>query len=115
MDSLAVTAEAIRRQGVRVAFSTVQHRDAPLCHYLEEAGIPVVETLHEQTAAFAAEGWAKVTREPGLGILTGPLGLPQARTGLHTAFSNESPMVGIENGAAGGGDAQHVAEQLGLA
>ena len=31
-----------------------------------EEGIDIVDVRHEQTAAFAAEGWAKVTREPGV-------------------------------------------------
>ena len=30
-----------------------------------EEGIEIVDVRHESTAAFAAEGWAKVTREPG--------------------------------------------------
>src|SRR5512133_886750 len=33
-------------------------------------GIDIVDVRHEQTAAFAAEGWAKVTREPGVAALT---------------------------------------------
>lgn len=111
----AVAAEGIRQQGVRVAFSTVGHRDLPLCRELEAAGIPVVETLSEQTAAFAAEGWAKVTREPGLVVLGGPLGLPQALTALANAFANESPMLVIDDAEAGDGHAQHVAEHLAMA
>ena len=35
-----------------------------------EEGIDLVDIRHEQTAAFAAEGWAKVTREPGVAALT---------------------------------------------
>ena len=111
----AVAAEGIRQHGVRVAFSTVGQRDLPLCGELEAVGIPVVETLGEQTAAFAAEGWAKVTREPGLVVLGGPLGLPQALTALANAFANESPMLVIDDAEAGGGDARHVAEHLAMA
>src|ERR1700712_613810 len=33
-------------------------------------GIDIVDTRHEQSAAFAAEGWAKVTRTPGVVALT---------------------------------------------
>ena len=33
-------------------------------------GIAIVDVRHEQTAAFAAEGWAKVTRRPGVAALT---------------------------------------------
>ena len=35
-----------------------------------EEGIEIVDVRHESTAAFAAEGWAKVTREPGVCALT---------------------------------------------
>ena len=33
-------------------------------------GIDIVDVRHEQAATFAAEGWAKVTREPGVAALT---------------------------------------------
>ena len=35
-----------------------------------EEGIEIVDVRHESTAAFAAEGWAKVTREAGVCALT---------------------------------------------
>ena len=35
-----------------------------------EEGIDLVDVRHESAAAFAAEGWAKVTREPGVCALT---------------------------------------------
>jgi acetolactate synthase-1/2/3 large subunit len=31
----------------------------------KEEGIDLVDVRHEQSAGFAAEGWAKATREPG--------------------------------------------------
>ncbi|HWI70790.1 MAG TPA: thiamine pyrophosphate-binding protein, partial [Baekduia sp.] len=34
-----------------------------------EEGIDIVDTRHEQAATFAAEGWAKVTRTPGVAAL----------------------------------------------
>src|SRR5256885_15928375 len=38
-------------------------------------GIDIVDTRHESAATFAAEGWAKVTRQPGVAALTaGPGG-----------------------------------------
>src|SRR5436305_12828700 len=33
-------------------------------------GIELVDVRHESTAGFAAEGWAKVTRQPGVAALT---------------------------------------------
>src|SRR3712207_9218204 len=34
-----------------------------------EEGIDIVDVRHEQAAGFAAEGWAKVTRQPGVAAL----------------------------------------------
>src|SRR5260370_41764126 len=34
-------------------------------------GIDIVDVRHEQAAGFAAAGWAKVTRTPGVAALTG--------------------------------------------
>ena len=35
-----------------------------------EHGIRIVDTRHEQTATFAAEGWSKVTRQCGVATVT---------------------------------------------
>ena len=35
-----------------------------------DEGIRLIDTRHEQTATFAAEGWSKVTRQPGVAALT---------------------------------------------
>ena len=40
--------------------------------------IRLIDTRHEQTAAFAAEGWSKVTRVPGVAALTAG---PASQTG----------------------------------
>jgi acetolactate synthase-1/2/3 large subunit len=58
--------------------------------------MPAIATLHEQTATFAAEGWSKVTRSPGVVVLDGPLGLPRALTGIANAAANSSPLVVID-------------------
>src|SRR4051812_50036716 len=39
-----------------------------------EEGIEIVDVRHEQSAAFAAEGWAKATRQPGVCALTAGAG-----------------------------------------
>jgi acetolactate synthase-1/2/3 large subunit len=41
-------------------------------------GIDIVDVRHEQAAAFAAEGWAKVTRTPGVCALTAGPGVTNA-------------------------------------
>src|SRR5439155_25819357 len=60
-----------------------------------EEGIELVDTRHEQAAAFAAEGWAKVTREPGVAALTAGPGVTNGMSAIAGALHNRSPMVVI--------------------
>ena len=59
----------------------------------KEEGIEIVDVRHESTAAFAAEGWAKVTREPGVCALTAGPGVTNGMSAIASAQSNHSPMV----------------------
>src|SRR5690349_10646094 len=58
-----------------------------------EEGIDIVDVRHEQAAAFAAEGWAKVTREPGVAALTAGPGVTNGMSALGSAQGNGSPML----------------------
>lgn len=56
-------------------------------------GLRLIDVRHEQTAAFAAEGWAKVTRTPGVAALTAGPGVTNGMSAMGSAFVNRSPMV----------------------
>src|ERR671937_448341 len=56
-------------------------------------GIEIVDTRHEAAAAFAAEGWAKVTREPGVCALTAGPGVTNGMSAMASALRNGSPML----------------------
>src|SRR3954464_15221379 len=56
-------------------------------------GIAIVDTRHEQTAAFAAEGWAKATRQPGVAALTAGPGVTNGMSAMASAQQNGSPML----------------------
>ncbi|HZQ34809.1 MAG TPA: thiamine pyrophosphate-binding protein, partial [Dehalococcoidia bacterium] len=58
-----------------------------------EEGIELVDVRHESTAAFAAEGWAKVTREPGVCALTAGPGVTNGISAMASAQANHSPVV----------------------
>jgi thiamine pyrophosphate-dependent acetolactate synthase large subunit-like protein len=58
-----------------------------------EEGIDIVDVRHESTAAFAAEGWAKVTREPGVCALTAGPGVTNGISAMASAQANHSPML----------------------
>src|ERR1700736_1116271 len=58
-----------------------------------EEGIDIVDVRHESTAAFAAEGWAKVAREPGVCALTAGPGVTNGMSAVAAAQANHSPIV----------------------
>ncbi|WP_421845635.1 acetolactate synthase [Mycobacterium sp.] len=58
-----------------------------------DEGIRLVDTRHEQTAAFAAEGWSKVTRVPGVAALTAGPGVTNGMSAMAAAQQNQSPLV----------------------
>ncbi len=56
-------------------------------------GIDLVDVRHESAATFAAEGWAKVTREPGVAALTAGPGVTNGISALASAQQNHSPVL----------------------
>ncbi len=55
--------------------------------------LPLVDVRHEQTATFAAEGWAKVTRRPGCAALTAGPGITNGVSAMAAAQMNGTPMI----------------------
>ncbi len=61
-----------------------------------------MDVRHEQTAAFAAEGWAKVTREVGVCALTAGPGVTNGMSAIASAQANHSPIVVLGGRAPAG-------------
>src|SRR5438309_3048860 len=53
----------------------------------------IVDVRHEQTATWAAEGMAKLTRRPGVAVLTAGPGITNGVSAITTAHFNGSPLV----------------------
>jgi acetolactate synthase I/II/III large subunit len=56
-------------------------------------GIDIVDVRHEAAATFAAEGWAKVTREPGVAALTAGPGVTNGMSAIASSQQNHSPVL----------------------
>ncbi|MDE3069321.1 MAG: acetolactate synthase [Acidobacteriota bacterium] len=65
-------------------------------------GIDIVDVRHESAAAFAAEGWAKVTRETGVCALTAGPGVTNGMSAMASAQANHSPMLVLGGRAPAG-------------
>lgn len=55
--------------------------------------MPIIDVRHEQTAVFAAEASAKLTRRPGLAVLTAGPGVTNGVSAVTTAQFNGSPVL----------------------
>jgi acetolactate synthase-1/2/3 large subunit len=85
-------ADAIRRAGVRWAFTVPGESFLGLLEGLEAVGINVVATRHEGAAAFMAEAHAQLTGRPAACLGTRAVGGSNLAIGIHTAYSDSSPM-----------------------
>jgi acetolactate synthase-1/2/3 large subunit len=87
--------EYLERLGVEAVFGLCGHTVIGLLDALGKSRIRFVSTRHEQTAAHAADGYARATGKPGV-VLThlGP-GLTNAATGVANAALDSIPMVVI--------------------
>jgi len=85
-------ADAIRRAGVRWAFTVPGESFLGLLEGLEAVGINVVATRHEGAAAFMAEAHAQLTGRPAACLGTRAVGAANLAIGIHTAFADSSPM-----------------------
>jgi acetolactate synthase-1/2/3 large subunit len=64
----------------------------PLYDGCVREGVRLVDTRHEQTATFAAEGWAKVTRRVGVAALTAGPGITNGISAITSAWINGTPL-----------------------
>jgi len=79
--------------GVRQLFTLNGAHVWPFYDAAKAAGIPVYDTRHEQSATFAAEAVAKLTRSPGVVILTAGPGVTNGVSAVTGAHFLGSPLV----------------------
>lgn len=68
----------------------------------EDHGVALLDVRHEQTAAFAAEAAGKLTRSPGLAVLTAGPGVTNGVSALAQASFSGAPMVVLGGRAPAG-------------
>ena len=87
--------ESLRRQQVEVFFGLPGGAVLPLYDALYSAGIRHLLVRHEQAAAFAADGYARVTGKPGVCLGTSGPGATNLITGLTSAMMDSIPVVAL--------------------
>ena len=92
-------AKALKKEGVEYVFTLNGGHIYNLYEGCADEGIELIDFRHEQVAAHAAEGWAKVTGKPGVCIVTAGPGVTDAVTGIANAFQAPSPMIMVGGNA----------------
>jgi acetolactate synthase-1/2/3 large subunit len=92
------------RHGVDTMFTLSGAHVFPLYDGAVKADPPMrlVDVRHEQTAVFAAEATAKLTRRPGLAVLTAGPGVTNGISAVTTAHFNGSPLLVLGGRAPAG-------------
>lgn len=88
-----LVARRLRASGIDTVFTLSGGHIFPIYDGCRSEGIRLIDTRHEQTAAFAAEGWSKVTRVPGVVALTAGPGVTNGMSAMAAARQNQSPML----------------------
>jgi len=96
MNGAQFVAGALVQEGVKYVFGLCGHTTLAVLDALAfETDIEFVSVRHEQVAAHAADGYARVTGEPGILLVHVGPGMTNAVTGVATAALDSTPLVVI--------------------
>lgn len=90
-----VVAKALRAENVPFIFTLCGGHVMSIYDGCLDEGIRVIDVRHEQTAGHAADGWARVTGQPGVAMVTAGPGLTDAVTAVASAHRANVPMICI--------------------
>ena len=111
-------AEALAAQlesyGVEYIFGTCGHTNIALLDAISRTGMKFVIARHEQTAAHAADGYARATGKPGVLLLHVGPGMMNAVTGVATAALDSVPLVAITGDVPSYYEGRHPHQEVNL-
>ena len=88
-----LVAKALKNEGVEVIFTLCGGHIIDIYDGCLDEGIQIIDVRHEQVAAHAADGYARMSGKPGCAVVTAGPGTTDAMTGVANAFRAESPFL----------------------
>jgi len=88
-----LAAEALIEKKIEYIFTLSGGHITPIYQYLENSPVKLFDTRHEQAAVFMAEAWGRMTRKPGIAMVTAGPGFTNALTAIANANMANSPLV----------------------
>ncbi len=93
LDGGRLVAKALKQEGVECIFTLCGTHIQAIHDGCIDEGINIIDVRHEQAAAHAAEGWAKVTGKPGVAVATAGPAITNTVSALANALRNWSPLI----------------------
>jgi acetolactate synthase-1/2/3 large subunit len=88
-----LVARALKKQGIEHLFILMGQQVLPILDACAAEGIRLIDVRHEQTAGYAADGWARLTGKPGCAVVTSGPGVTNCVTPVVNALQNGIPML----------------------
>ena len=120
MTGAEAVAECLKAQGVELIFGIRGLHITPVAAAAKRQGIRFIEVRHEQSAAFMADAYARVTGRVGVVLAGTGAGASATMVGLQEAYCSSSPVLLIVSQIEqahlrkGWGDLHEVKNQHGL-
>ena len=117
MNGARILVESLKKEGVGAVFGYPGGQALPLFDAIYNSDMKFYLVRHEQAAAHAADGYARVTGKPGVCIATSGPGATNLVTGIATAYMDSIPMIAITGQVKTfmiGNDAFQEADMIGI-
>ena len=89
----------LKLEGIEKVFTIVGDTILPLVDAAEDEGIQFIDARHEGAALHMADGYARITGKPAVGMFTGGPGFSNAISALPAIYTSESPVIFIAGAA----------------
>jgi acetolactate synthase-1/2/3 large subunit len=100
MTAAELFAAELRRRGIEWMATLCGHGLDPLFHAARNAGLRLIDARNEQTAAYIADAYGRLTRRPGICAVSSGIAQVNALTGVANAWFDRAPMLLISGAAA---------------
>ena len=91
---------SIKNLGATHVFTLVGDHLNEVLQVADRAGLRIYDTRHESAAVHMADGWGRMTRAPGVSLVTGAPGHTNSITGIATANATGSPIFAVSGMSA---------------
>lgn len=88
-----LTVDALLTKNVQKIFSISGGHIFPLYEFITGSGLEIFDTRHEQAAVFMAEAWGRLTRHPGVAVVTAGPGFSNSLSAIANASMANSPLL----------------------